>query len=790
MTSRATSRGGCRIATTALVALAVVFACRSAPPLAAAPSRPSVPPLAAARLQVLMINGGGTKSQNYQSHLLHLRGLHDVLQRAGVPRSMISLYVSDGADPAPDVAVRAAQPEADFWLLEGSRLAEPLRTPVVYQNSVVPGAVLAAATRADLQHWFETTGRTLRSGDTLLLYVTDHGVRNAEDPANNAITLWGDGERLAVQELTAMLSALDPGVRVVALMSQCYSGGFAELARARTTGDLPDGSTCGYFSSTADRPAYGCYPENRGRDNVGHSFHFIAAVAEGGDFPGAHEEVLVHDASPDVPLRTSDVFLADLLQRAAVAEHHDPSAFVDTFVRKAWADPETFEPELRLLDRIGRAYGFAGPRSLHELDQQAGRVPDLAAQLHTQHKVWEAALDSAARANVDRFLDRAPDWKTRTDEQTLPPDAARALTEQLLHDLAAATRANPSVDRRLAVLHERTDDSGAVAYRMDVRDGVRLRLRTVLTTVAGRVYLAQRGTAEQRAAYEALRRCEAFAVPPVPLPAELQLSRPEPFPAFADDLAVVARVTPAWMGIQFKQASEAARVDADLGPGAASVVAVYDGSPARAAGLRPGDIVLGPPNRHFEERDQIREWTMLSAVNEPASLDVLRDGRPIGVTLRPKPFPQKLPTLPGPPKVGSAAPPVRLGAYRGTLPQSLAAGTPHLLFFWATWCAVCKSALPEIAAFEHDRGTPVVAITDEDASRLDPFFAQHVGPFPALVATDENRQAFVTYGVSGMPTFVLIDGKGIVRGYATGYSPAKGLALDGWHREKGPAPKS
>ena len=68
-----------------------------------------------------------------------------------------------------------------------------------------------------------------------------------------------------------MLATLDPGVRVVALMSQCYSGGFAELANARSTGELPDGSTCGYFSSTADRPAYGCYPENRGRDNVGHS---------------------------------------------------------------------------------------------------------------------------------------------------------------------------------------------------------------------------------------------------------------------------------------------------------------------------------------------------------------------------------------------------------------------------------------------------------------------------------------------------------------------------------------
>src|SRR5262249_40286294 len=275
-------------------------------------------------------------------------------------------YVGDGADPAAGVAVREAQPEPDFWLLEGSRLEEPLRTPVVYESSVVPGAVLHAATRAWLQRWFDTTGRTLRPGDTLLLYVTDHGTRNAEDPTNNAITLWGSGERLPVKDLAGMLSTLDPGVRVVALMSQCYSGGFAGLARARSSGDLPDGSTCGYFSSTGDRPAYGCYPENRGRDNVGHSFHFIETLARGGDFPGAHEEVLVRDASPDVPLRTSDVFLADVLGRAATAQHTDATAFMDAILREAWTDAVPFvtlqRVRVRGVARAARARPAGGAR--------------------------------------------------------------------------------------------------------------------------------------------------------------------------------------------------------------------------------------------------------------------------------------------------------------------------------------------------------------------------------------------------------------------------------------------
>src|SRR5262249_55146289 len=100
-----------------------------------------------------------------------------------------------------------------------------------------------------------------------------------------------------------------------------------------------------------------------------------------------------------------------------------------------------------------------------------------------------------------------------------------------------------------------------------------------------------------------------------------------------------------------------------------------------------------------------------------------------------------------------------------------------------TWCAICKSALPEITAFEHERGIPVVAITDEDRGRLDPFFAARTEPFPPLVATDQNRQAFLAYAVSGMPTFVLIDGKGVVRSYATGYSP--GVRGGGGRRGRG-----
>jgi thiol-disulfide isomerase/thioredoxin len=122
---------------------------------------------------------------------------------------------------------------------------------------------------------------------------------------------------------------------------------------------------------------------------------------------------------------------------------------------------------------------------------------------------------------------------------------------------------------------------------------------------------------------------------------------------------------------------------------------------------------------------------------------------------------------------------MQLRAFRGSLPSDLK-GSAHLLYFWATWCGPCKAAIPELVAFERERSVPVIAITDEPAETLDAFFQKFDKPFPSRVATDVGRKAFLAYGVSGTPTFVLVDAGGIVSSYSVGYSPAKGLGVQSW----------
>ena len=727
-----------------------------------------------------MINGGGGPAQNYQSHLLHVRQLAEILRAGGLPVAAITVFSADGLDPAPDLAVRDAEPTSpDGWWLRGTVLEGAVRPPLTLVNSELPGLSVRPATPEAVDAWFNAARSALRPGDTILLFVTDHGERGKGGPDDNSITLWGTGAALTVRQLQDHLRGLPPGVRVVALMSQCFSGGFANLMNTDTQDGLPAGNVCGYFASTAERPAYGCYPENRGRENVGYAFHVLQALADTGSLPEANRRALVDDSTPDVPLRTSDVFLAQQLAEAARSTGQSLEAFVDALLDEAWRTPATWEPEIRLLDRIAATYGCPSPRSLVDLAEQARELPTVSAQMHSVAGAWGDAVRDANRSTMRRFLNERAEWAAMAEPAVVTGfdgPARQHHTAVLLTDLRAFAARTGAPN---ATLNDKEQTAAATAYRMEVRLAVVLRLRAVLTDIAGRAYMATRATEAQRAAYDRLRTCERLDVPHAALGTQL-VAPPAPLPPFEDDVRAARATLPAWLGVRFQEVPSAEAGEPTVGSGAATVLSVFPQSPAATGGLAPGDIILGPPGAPFGDPRELRTWVMLSPIGKPRPLEVLRNDRRSRVTIVPAPYPIRWPELPGPPRVGATAPALHGRAFRGTVPR-LAAGRPHLLFFWATWCAPCKAALPEVLAFERQTGTPVIAVTDEPAARLEEFL-RTVDAFPATVVSDPRRRSFVEYAVGGTPTFVLVDGSGRVASYATGYRADQGLPLPGWQR--------
>jgi len=485
-------------------------------------------------LYVLAINGGGDKVDNFASHLGHLRQLVELLSAAGIPRDHITVLSGDGADPAPDLATREVDQE-NAWLLQGTRLDPILRDLTTYENSALPGIELRPATLARVQRAVDELRTRLHPGDTLLVYVTDHGTQDRRDPLGNRITLWGARESISVRKLGSLFARLPSSVRVVSLMSQCFSGGFAYLHEAREHRHVPSGHTCGYFSSTPDRPAYGCYPEVRGQKAVGHSFEFLSALARRGRFSAAHADVMVSDETPDIPLRSSDVYLAEELAHAAGSPAHE-AGFVAPLLRQAFADP-ALAGGLRQIDRIAATYAVDKPSGLQDLDNQADALFALLDQVEAHAKIWEAALGDFNQANLDGFLASHPAWRGRVDERALrgqDSQALRSLATSLLSELGPFVM---SAAARLTEANRLTTALGTadeISYRTEIRVAALMRMRFVLTTAAGRIWI--RDKKEQSKAFEALDRCEDLSLPiKASLPRIAEPSSADKFPPLAED---------------------------------------------------------------------------------------------------------------------------------------------------------------------------------------------------------------------------------------------------------------
>lgn len=101
-----------------------------------------------------------------------------------------------------------------------------------------------------------------------------------------------------------------------------------------------------------------------------------------------------------------------------------------------------------------------------------------------------------------------------------------------------------------------------------------------------------------------------------------------------------------------------------------------------------------------------------------------------------------------------------------TLRLSGLRGKVVLLDFWATWCGPCEETIPhllELYRLHGARGLEIVGISVDDTdSDVPPFVAQHGMRYPVVV--DSDKDLLELYGVRSIPTSVLVDREGRIRG--------------------------
>ncbi|MFB2938043.1 C13 family peptidase [Aerosakkonemataceae cyanobacterium BLCC-F154] len=163
--------------------------------------------------------------------------------------------------------------------------------------------------------------------DSVFFYFTGHGIRNPENINNNLMLLWDD-EPLSVKEFSNLLDQLPPKTSFVGMMSQCYSGSFANLIYEGGNPKRPvtQRPRCGFFATVKTRPSVGCSPEINEADYEDYSSSFFAGLS-GRDrtgktvasadynqdgrvsFTEAHAFAKIDQENVDFPLSTSEFWL-------------------------------------------------------------------------------------------------------------------------------------------------------------------------------------------------------------------------------------------------------------------------------------------------------------------------------------------------------------------------------------------------------------------------------------------------------------------------------------------------
>jgi thiol-disulfide isomerase/thioredoxin len=221
---------------------------------------------------------------------------------------------------------------------------------------------------------------------------------------------------------------------------------------------------------------------------------------------------------------------------------------------------------------------------------------------------------------------------------------------------------------------------------------------------------------------------------------------------------------------------------------------VVRGSPAERGGVRTGDRIVAIDGTRVTAPGHVSRTVATHKVGDIVTLGLERTGSAISasIVLASRPSSDDLLRMH---LVGAPAPAWSNVTPLTGAPSSVTSlkGKVALIDFWASWCGPCRMIAPRLSSLKDrlgPQGLAVVGITTDEAEQAAVFAERHQMRYPVVV--DKDGDTSRAYNITGLPTMILVDKKGIVRDVFVGFDPGAEARLEAVIRkllaESGPPP--
>ncbi|MCL1091113.1 protein disulfide oxidoreductase [Shewanella profunda] len=104
--------------------------------------------------------------------------------------------------------------------------------------------------------------------------------------------------------------------------------------------------------------------------------------------------------------------------------------------------------------------------------------------------------------------------------------------------------------------------------------------------------------------------------------------------------------------------------------------------------------------------------------------------------------------------------------------------TPTLVYFWGTWCPVCRITSPMVESVSESHRVISVAVASGSDTEVQSFMAEHQYHFPVL--NDDNGAQSHAWGAMAFPAIYIVDNEGQIRYVTSGVTSTLGMKFRLW----------